>query len=198
MFIPRVMLCCFHMRPLWDKVIHSGYSNICLKVYNVIISHHSVLIKSFASKSHSPTFGWILVSLQLNYNFCLHLQSQVPWPNYCRTWIKLRIYEFRAFLVAIDYQRSVDSARDIIELGLKFYLPEGTKPSYFVAIFYSNKAENAGTSLEHDIRTSPFDDHQLLYKRTVEKNTYFRIFRGWLPPGMNSTFNWIEYSAIAR
>ena len=84
------------------------------------------------------------------------------WSVFCLIISSAYTCNLRAFLVATDFEKSIDGPRDLLDSGIQFYLPEGT-------------------SLVESVRSSPFDDHQELFKLTQSKNTFFRISRGWLP-----------------
>ncbi len=85
----------------------------------------------------------------------------------------------RAFLVAVDYERAIDSSRDIIELDAKLYLPKGRYILYSIISVVKGPFALliiiVGTSVVSSMRDSPTPDHKTLFKSVEEKDGFFYL-----------------------
>lgn len=66
-----------------------------------------------------------------------------------------------AYLVAIDYERAIDTEKDILHLERDLYLP-------------------LSSALYTAVATSPLAIHQTLLRGTLAANKLYNVYRGWI------------------
>ena len=120
---------------------------------------------------HSWLFSWAAMMRQDNVEqISRHLVPfrsartlVVFWFAFCFIISNAYICNLRAFLVAIDYEKAVDNAQDVLDQNRRFFVP-------------------SGTGIEYEVFHSKASVYLKLAARVQEQQTFFRFVRGWLPP----------------